>query len=304
MERVLPFLILLVVGNIMRRTRIFPENSAQSLNLYVIYIALPALILIRVPQLSPAGNLVIPVLMPWLVLLVSGSAVWFIGRLLGWQKEITGAMLLMVPLGNTAFLGIPMVELFYGSTGVPYAVLYDQFGSFPALATYGTLVIAFYGGGPRPTWIRIAGRILFFPPFMALLAALAIEPEMLPVWLEGMLEMTAGSLVPVVMVAIGFQLHFSMPSSERLPLFIGLVLRLVVVPLVFLLAVMAAGLGDQATRVSLFETAMPPMVAAGAMASAAGLKPRLTAAMVGFGILLSFITLPAMHALTARVLGG
>jgi len=37
---------------------------------------------------------------------------------------------------------------------------------------------------------------------------------------------------------------------------------------------------------------MPPMISAGAMAIMAGLSPKLTAALVGLGIFLSFITLP------------
>lgn len=304
MERVLPFLILLAAGYIMRKMKVFPKDSGQSLNLYVIYIALPALVLIRVPQLSLSENLLVPVLMPWLVVLVSGALVWAVCRRLAWPDDITGALLLMVPLGNTAFLGIPMVELFYGGKGVAYAILYDQFGSFLALSTYGTLILAFYGGGARPTWGRIVRKIVFFPPFIALVAALALPPGSVPGWLQGLLEMTAGSLVPVVMVAIGFQLHFSMPASERLPLLLGLTLRLVAVPLFFLLGALLLGLQDLGTRVSLFETAMPPMVAAGAMASVAGLKPRLTAAMVGFGILLSFITLPGIHYLIGLAVTG
>jgi len=298
MENVLPFLILLAAGQIMRRIPVFPEGTAQSLNLYVIYIALPALILIQVPKLSLSENLLVPVLMPWLVVLFSGVLVWILCRLLRWSRDITGALLLMVPLGNTAFLGIPMVELFYGSSGVTYAILYDQFGSFLALSTYGTLILAFYGGGgDRPTWSMIAGKIIFFPPFIALVVALTLRSVILPPWLYAMLEMTAGSLVPVVMVAIGFQLRLTMPSSEWLPLLLGMTLRLVVTPLVFIMACMLFGLTGLGVQVSLFETAMPPMVAAGALASIAGLKPRLTSAMVGYGILASFFTLPLMYKL-------
>ncbi len=304
MENVLPFLILLAAGQVMRRIPGFPEGTAQSLNLYVIYIALPALILVQVPKLSLSENLLVPVLMPWLVVLFSGIMVWIVCRLLNWTRDITGALLLMVPLGNTAFLGIPMVELFYGSSGVTYAILYDQFGSFLALSTYGTLIIALYGGGIKPTWSMIARKIILFPPFIALVAALIFRSAELPGWLHAMLEMTAGSLVPVVMVAIGFQLRLTMPSSEWMPLFVGLTLRLIVTPMVFIMICMLFGLTGLGVQVSLFETAMPPMVAAGALASIAGLKPRLTSALVGFGILVSFLTLPVIHYLIDLVITG
>jgi hypothetical protein len=42
---------------------------------------------------------------------------------------------------------------------------------------------------------------------------------------------------------------------------------------------------------------MPPQISAGAVAIAAGLAPELVAALVGYGILLAFITLPALYAL-------
>jgi predicted permease len=96
----------------------------------------------------------------------------------------------------------------------------------------------------------------------------------------------------VVLVAIGFQMRLRMPVSELLPFTAGLAIRLLVVPLIFILVCRLAGLAGPAIQVSLFETAMPSMVTAGALASIAGLAPRLTSALVGYGILASFVTLP------------
>ena len=42
--------------------------------------------------------------------------------------------------------------------------------------------------------------------------------------------------------------------------------------------------------VSIMEAAMAPMITAGAIASMAGLAPRLSSAIVGSGILISFVT--------------
>jgi predicted permease len=292
MEQVLPFLILLAAGQVMRRIPGFPVDTDRSLNLYVIYVALPALVLVQVPKLVLSSELLAPLLIPWLVVVVSGSLVLMICKMLGWSREITGALLLMVPLGNTSFLGIPMVEMFFGGSGVKYAILYDQFGSFLALSTYGTFILALYGGGEKPSLKGILRKIVFFPPFIALVVALMLRSVIFPIWLVSMLEMTAKSLVPVVLVAIGFQMRLRMPTSELLPFTTGLTIRLLVTPLIFILACRMAGFSGPAIQVSLFETAMPSMVTAGALASIAGLEPRLTSALVGYGILASFVTLP------------
>ena len=292
MEQVLPFLILLAAGQVMRRIPGFPVDTDRSLNLYVIYVALPALVLLQVPKLVLSSELLVPLLMPWLVVLVSGSLVLVVCRVFGWSREITGALLLMVPLGNTSFLGIPMVEMFFGISEVKYAILYDQFGSFLALSTYGTFILALYGGGEKPSLGKTLRKIVFFPPFIALIVALMLRPVSIPVWLVSMLEMTARSLVPVVLVAIGFQMRLRMPTSELLPFAAGLTIRLLIIPVIFILACRVFGLTGPAIQVSLFETAMPSMVTAGALASIAGLEPRLTSALVGYGILVSFVTLP------------
>ena len=295
MERILPFFILLAAGNIMRRLPLFPAETDRSLNLYVIYVALPALVLVQVPGLSMSSDLLVPVLMPWAVVVFSGLLVWLVCRMFRWDRETTGALLLMVPLGNTSFLGLPMVEQFFGSKGVPYAILYDQFGSFLALSTYGTLILALYGGNDTPSPGRVIQKIVFFPPFIALALALFLHGVSFPAWLDRVLSMTAASLVPVVLVAIGFQVRLRMPLSEFPPFGVGLVIRLLVTPLVFAAVCSGLGMSGPALQVSLFQTAMPPMVTAGALASVAGLKPRLTSALVGFGILASFVTLPFIY---------
>jgi len=292
MQQVLPFLLFLCIGLILKRLSIFPRETDRSLNLYVIYVALPALILLQVPSLQLTSHVLAAVFMPWAVLVVSGLLVLAAGNLGRWPRETVGALLLVVPLGNTSFLGIPMVEQFFGSSAVRYAVLYDQFGSFLALASYGTLILALYGKGEHPGLRQTCIKIITFPPFIALLTALFIPMEGLLAMLRPVLIMAAGSLVPVVLVAIGFQMQLLLPRHEIIPFTIGLLIRLLITPVIFLLTCKFLGLTGRAIQVSLFETAMPPMVTAGALASIAGLKPGLTSAMVGFGILFSFASLP------------
>jgi len=297
METVFPFFILLLIGLLLQYLRIFPTETDKSLNLYVIYIALPALILQQVPKLDFSGNLAAPFVMPWFVVIFSGTLVLLLCKCMRWSRETTGCLLLMVPLGNTSFLGVPMVEQFFGTWAVPYAVLYDQFGSFLALSSYGTFILAIYGSSGHPGFFAILKKIIFFHPFIALVTALYLHETHYPHWLNNLLSMSATSLIPVVMIAIGFQMRLLLPRDELLPLAAGLTLRLIVTPLVFLSACRLFGLSDAAVQVSLFETAMPPMVTAGALASIAGLKARLSSAMTAYGILLAFITLPFIYGL-------
>ncbi|MDF1615503.1 AEC family transporter [Desulfurivibrio dismutans] len=302
MENFILTISFLLIGLLLQRLPQLPEDAVQTLNLLVIYVSLPALVLLKVPQLAFSRELLVPALLPWAMLAASALAVLLLARALAWSREVTGTLLLLVPLGNTSFLGIPMVSAFFGEEGIPYALIYDQFGSFLALATYGSLVVALYGSqGEKPSWRTVAKKIATFPPFLALLLALALalgtDPAALPAPATALLTSLAATLVPVVMIAVGLQLTLRLNREVLAPMGLGLAIKLVLAPLLALLAVKALGLEGPAVQVAVFEAGMPPMVSAGALAVVAGLSPKLTAAMIGLGILLSFVTLPLLFSL-------
>ena len=287
----------LIAGNLMRRTK-FPKNTGNVLNLFVIYLSLPALILLKIPELQFSRELLIPAVMPWVMLLLSACFILVLSKRFKWERPVTGALLLLVPLGNTSFLGIPMVQSFFGPQAVSYAVLYDQLGSFLALATYGSLIIALYSRAEaRLSFFAIGKKIVAFPPFLALVGALMLKGLTYPLILKTFLHSLAETLVPLVMVAVGFQLTLQVDKGLGLPLCFGLGIKLVLAPVTALLLCRFLGLRGLPAAVSIFEAGMPPMVSAGALAMLAGFVPPLTAALVGLGIVLSFITLPLLYQL-------
>ncbi|MBF0624485.1 MAG: AEC family transporter [Magnetococcales bacterium] len=285
---------LLLAGMALGRLSVFGPGAAATLNQYVIHISLPALILLRIPQLRLTSDLWLPLVVPWLMLGLSAALILLLGRLLAWERPVVGGLLLVVPLGNTSFLGLPMIEALWGPEQVPFGLLYDQFGSFPGLALYGPLVVGLYGGAatehPRPR--DILRRMVTFPPLLALLIALLLRDWTLPPALTIPLTRLADTLVPVVMVAVGLQLRPRLPRADWLPLTAGLVLKMGLAPLAALGFTTLVGVTGPVATITVFEAAMPPMITAGAIAHAAGLAPRLTGALVGLGVLLSCATLP------------
>jgi len=296
-----PFIITvayLLIGLALRRFPAMPDATGSVLNQFVIHVSLPALVLFRIPDLVFSSHLFVPVLLPWIMLLLSAALVFVVSRMAGWDRATTGCLLLLVPLGNTSFLGIPMVTAFFGEQAVPYAVLYDQLGSFLAVATYGALILALYAaGGVRPTAAGILKKVVTFPAFLALVLALALKGWTYPAALAGLFGALAATLVPVVMIAVGFQLSLRLSRDDVSALGAGLGLKLVVAPLLALLLCRVAGLDGEPVQVSIFEAGMPPMITAGALAISANLVPRLSAALVGFGIVASFVTLPLLYRL-------
>ena len=100
-----------------------PPTLAQSLNWWVMNIALPALVLDLIPKLHFDPQLwFLPVAM-WLVF--GGAWLFFaiLGPRLGWSRSRIGALILVAGLGNTAFMGYPMVEALRGEEGLGLAVI-------------------------------------------------------------------------------------------------------------------------------------------------------------------------------------
>jgi hypothetical protein len=204
----------------------------------------------------------------------------------------------MAPLGNTSFLGVPMVRAFFGDQAVSYALLYDQLGSFPAVVIYGSLIVAAYAaGGVPPSAGSIVRRIVTFPPFIALVIAFAVRGFGYPPAVTSLLQSLSATLVPLVMIAVGYQLTLRLSRSVAWQLGVGLSIKLVAAPLAALYLCKLLGFQGEAMQVSVFEAGMPPMVVAGMLAISADLAPKLTSAMVGIGILASFVTLPLLHRL-------
>jgi predicted permease len=283
---------MLALGLVFQRLRVFPDNAAEVLNKVVLYVCLPASVLLYAPRLVLGPEVLAVAAVPWLLLVATVALVSLGTRALGLRRDEHAVLLLCVALGNTSFLGYPLVRALLGEAALPYAVIYDQFGAFLILSTFGLYVLARYGGDAKPTPGSMARRIASFPPFLALVFGLTLMPERPPGWIAAGLQHLADALLPLVVLAIGLSLKLRLPRNELKPLAMGLALKLAVMPLLALAVAPLLGLEGIARDAVVLESAMPPMVTAAALAISHRLAPALAAALVGYGILLSLVTLP------------
>lgn len=293
MSNLLLIITCLLLGLLFQRLKRFPEQAPAALNAYVIHVALPALVLSEIPRLVISAQILLPVVSAWLVMLFSALLTYAVARWQRWSDEVTGAMLLVVTLGNTGFLGLPLIQAHLGDAALPYAILYDNLGTFIALNTFGIWVAAFYAaraqtsGAVMPPWWK---SMLAFPPFLALLLAFALRPFEYPLWLQELLARLSSTLVPVVMLAVGLQWQLRLERHQLGPMVFGLLVMLLIAPAFAWLLMPVLGGGGLAAKVVVLEAAMPAMISAGVLAIAHNLAPRLVASLVGYSLLLSLLT--------------
>jgi predicted permease len=298
LSTILLVLLMFAAGSLLTRIGIFDDTAADALNRFVVYVSLPAVVLHAVPQLRWDSSLLVLVIVPWATLLLGVAGCLLAARAFQLSRPVLGAMLLCVPLGNTSFLGLPLLSALLGSEAMRYGLLYDQAGSFLILSTYGLVAIARYSGETPPTAAVLAARVLTFPPFVALVLAVVIAAfgVAVPAALDDVLASVGETLVPVAMFAVGMRLRLR-PPAERAALWSGLAIKMLLFPAVTFVALRAFGARDLAAQVAILESAMPPMLTAAALASVAGLAPELCAAFAGYGIVFAFMLVPLWAAL-------
>ncbi|MDD3769833.1 AEC family transporter [Sulfuricurvum sp. IAE1] len=294
MEQFAFIVALLLIGMALQRADA-PADFSKSLNFFVIYVSLPATVLLQVPKIDFDLSALGIVLVPWLLLPITAAIVVLMTR--NQPLHVRAALLLVIPLGNTSFVGIPIVQTLLGDNAIPYVLMYDQFGTFLMLSLYGSAVIARYESGVFHKRL-ILKKLLLFPPFLILLFALGWGE--MPAQSQPYLQILSSTLVPLALVSVGYSLKLR--GEVDYPLFAkALALKLLLMPLIAFGILRLMGADFLALQTGVLESGMPSMITAGALAIAAGFAPALSAALVGYGILVSLVTLPMIAYLMETV---
>lgn len=274
-----------------------PQGLAQAINWWVIYIALPALVLELIPHLRFDPQLWFLVAAMWIVFLGAWAMAATVGAWLGWSRERIGAVALVAGLSNTAFTGYPLIEALHGKEGLALAVVTDQLGCSIVLATGGVFVAALYSGG-KPQAGHVIRRVLLFPAFLALLAGLLAGA--LGGWpdpLNDTFARVGATLTPLALFSIGLQFQLQLGRSQLGTVSLCLAWKLALAPFVVYLVGHATGIEGLTLTIGVLQAAMAPMVSAAILAEQHRLEAEVANMTLGAGILLSLVTVPAIDRL-------
>jgi predicted permease len=252
-------------------------------------------ILLYVHRLRIDSSLIYPVAAPWILFGIGLLLFVTVARLAHWTTPTTGGLILSSSLANTSFVGLPMIQTFYGASFLSVGILISQFGTYMILSTAGVVVAAMFSGSRAKIFslASVTRKVVSFVPFQALMLALVLRPIEFPVGLEHLLGRLGSTLTPLALVSVGYELQFADIRGHLHPLVIGLLYKLLVGPLlVTIVMIKIIGMHGQMAQVAIFEAAMAPQIGASIVAMEHKLNSPLVTLMVGIGIPLSFVTLP------------
>jgi len=252
----------------------------------VLWLVLPPVAFLAVARLDFGGGVGAGLGLAYLALTVAGTLAWLVGtRLLGLSRPAVGALIVVVVLANTGYLGLPLSAALLGIDELGTAVVFDQLVSGPMVYLAGFAVGAAFGTKAGEGWrARVRAFFLRNPVLPAVALGLVAPEALAPDVAVEIAGYVVIALLPVGFFVLGVNLAAesreegarALPAFSR-PVAVALVLRMGVAPGLLLLASAAlVSLPDA----YLLQAAMPSGINALVVAHAYGLDLRLTAGAI------------------------
>ena len=262
---------------------------------FVLCFAMPALIFDKIYHVNVDASLINTILIGFASTAISAALAFVIGKIFKFTKITTVSMVMLSLFGNTLFVGMPVIQGFFGDAMVNEVIFYDQIATGIPLSILGPLILSF-AAPEKVSLFQNTMKILKFPPFIALIMGLILKEVPLPDFIFAPLRMFECSVTPVALFAIGVGLNFSSITSSYKGVSVVLLCKMILPAIVFFIILKVSGIQMSKTWVvGLFQCAMPTSALASAMVIKAGLDSSLAISSVAIGVLFSFITLPVIY---------
>lgn len=298
-EQVAPVFIFVALGYLFKKIK---HDISEALTEFVIYFSLPALALSKIRHMTFSHEVFLIIVIAYITMALSLFLGYVAGRYLKLDKQNLVTIMVIVGFGNTGFVGFSYIESFYSLHAVSYALVYDQIGTFIALMTFGVALIA-WGGGKEQRVRDVAKQMVFSPPLLAIIVAVYFQGTEFPPLIETILDKFQATLIPLVTGIVGMKLEFRTLSLYFKENMIALSLKMVIAPFIMLIGLyFFADLKAEWVKVTLLETAMPPMTMAVVFGIRGGLNRELLINALALGILFSFVSIGLWNFVISQVI--
>ncbi|MBS1503941.1 MAG: AEC family transporter [Bacteroidetes bacterium] len=281
--------ICLIAGMLFSLSKSLPGNAYKGINAWIIYLALPAVSFKYLPHIHWNKDLILPVVMP----IVVWSGAWVYTWLYTFKhqtpKPTTAALKLSAGLGNTSFLGFPLVLAYFSDKDLSIAVICDQI-TFLMLSTFGILTVIRAQGKQEIPVKTIIKKVFCFPPFLGCIGALILPHFVNITFLDPLFDKLALTVGPLALFSIGLQLKFRGWRQKLKNISAVLTYKLLLAPAILFAIAMMFNFRGSAARIAVFEAAMPTQLTSGIVAEEYDTDPSLANLIIGIGMIIGFAT--------------
>lgn len=305
---VLPIVLLIVLGYLLKRARLLGEPLLSGLNRVCFRVLIPILLFRNIY----GGNGITAEDVRAVLFSTGVIAVAFVG---GWclvqatikRPNQKGVVLQAIFRSNFAVIGLPLATTLFGEAGARTAALLSMI-TIPLFNVLAVIALSVFGAdsGKKPSAGEVLRTIITNPLILGVIAGVIMLGlrGLFTQWgwtlrltdipgLYDAIDMAASAATPLALLVLGGQFELSAVRQLARPIAIGTIMRLIVVPVLGLSAAYLFfpdfGGAEYASFVSLFGT--PTAVSSAVMASEMGGDGELAGQLVVWTTLGSAFTL-------------
>ena len=291
LNTVFPLLVMRAAGLGARAAGWVSESSARQLNACVFRIFLPLLLCFNIMDTELGASVDLRTLLYALVttLLCFGALFLMVPRLCR-ERAACGVMIQGIARSNYAIFGIPLVMMMYPDADTSIAVLMVA-AIVPVFNVMSTIALMMFSDHRASAGDMIKG-ILLNPLILGTAAGFLLWQLHVPLpgLIETPLRKLAGIATPLALFLLGASLDFRKARDHLKLITIGVLGRLVAVPLLFLSIAVALGIRDVSLAALIAVYASPTSVSSFPMAQQMGCNGDLAGGQVVFTTVFSILT--------------
>jgi predicted permease len=276
-----------------------PKQLPQKLGKFLLWIGVPISIVAFLRRTDLSQAVWIAPLIAWLAVCIGLAIAWLWLRFLvpkqKWSNPMQGSFILASMLGNTGYMGYPVVLALVGSKYFAWALLYDLLGTMIGSYGIGIMIASRYSDkaiyGSQISW-QIWLEPFKNPVIWSFCFGLAFRKVPLPVAIDNFLYDLAWGMLFLSLILIGMRLSQLSSFSYVKQASIGVAIKMLVVPLAIGITLSGLGIDGLPRLVLVLQGAMPPAFATLVIAEAYELDQHLTVTALGIGSAGLLFTLP------------
>ncbi|MBD3327949.1 hypothetical protein GF340_01450 [Candidatus Peregrinibacteria bacterium] len=292
---ILPLFLIIFGAAILQKTKLNTDNWIEVLNSFALNIGFPTLIFSALSKLQVNFTEQINIIIAnSLFLIGSFILVLLLQKIFKFKKALFLTLLLCVPFGNVAYLGIPVLTQVWGTQILPSASLIAGVYLFWMF----TLFISYleYANKVKESGLNIIKNLFTNPLLLAVLFGLIFANLRIPIPapIDTTISMIAASVTPIVLIVIG--LFIGKTKTGKLKEWTGVLfftlVTLLLLPAAFYFFVRLFHFNIETFAPSIIDSAMPLAITPFALAKKYKLDENFIARSIVLSTILSIITLP------------
>lgn len=271
-----------------------------ALGKFLFWVGIPLSIIGFMRRADLSGQIYLAPVVAWGAMLLGllCSRLWVLARGKDWPKPTQGSFSLAAMLGNTGYIGYPVVLLLpqLGLSVFGWALFYDALGTLLGSYGLGAILASEFSGSPsdrsRPAWMGWSLAVLRNPIIWAFGLGLGLKPVPLPPWLDDLLYGIAWTVVMLALVLMGLRIQQLRSWQHLSRAGVAIAIKMLLLPLAVGLGLTALGIDGPPRLVMVLQAGMPSAFSNLVLAEAYDLDRELSVTCIGLSSVGLLLTLP------------